>query len=81
MKLSVTYTVQFNTVIEVENFKQIDDALSDIEIPESPESHGEAGSYYKPNSFEVLKMVDETGENEWLWSSADKVAIIVEDCE
>ena len=48
MQYRVTYSVRYETVIEVEEGENVDDAVSDVEIPETEKV------MYVDQSFEVV---------------------------
>lgn len=47
MKVKITFTASFETIIEVEDDQNINDAISDIDIPEN------SSCKYIDDSFEV----------------------------
>ncbi len=55
MKYTVVFKAAFITTIEVDDKSELSDALSDIEIPETPLVQ------YDVDSYKVISVVDETG--------------------
>lgn len=56
MKKKVTFTVKYVTEIEVNENDELSDLISDINIPESHKTE------YVPNSFEIVKIEENTEE-------------------
>lgn len=56
MKLRVTYTVDYETEIDVSSLDDIDDAICNIDVPENDESK------YIGESFDVVGITDRDGK-------------------
>lgn len=67
-KYTVTYQVQYNCTVQVDDDETLDDVLSNIQIPEGGSNfpNDREGSIYVEDSLEILKVYNEDGV-EQIW--------------